>query len=70
MLVLSRKAGERIQIGDDTWIVVGKMKGSRVTLAIDAPKDVPIRRGELQQGSEVAPILDHQTVDANASSVA
>ncbi len=52
MLVLSRKEGDRIRIGDNTWIVVGKMKGNRVTLAIDAPQDVPIRRGELRQNTK------------------
>ena len=52
MLVLSRKEGERIQIGDDTWIVVGKVKGNRVSLGIDAPKGIAIRRSELVKCSE------------------
>ena len=47
MLVLSRKVGERIQIGDDVQLVVLKSKGGRVQLGIDAPRDVPIQRQEV-----------------------
>lgn len=47
MLVLSRKVGERIQIGDDMQLVVLKSKGGRVQLGIDAPPSVPIRRQEI-----------------------
>lgn len=47
MLVLSRKEGQRIQIGDDTWITVAKVKGNRVAIGVEAPKSVSIRRCEL-----------------------
>jgi carbon storage regulator CsrA len=49
MLVLTRKVGERIQIGDNVTIVVTKCAGNRVTLGIEAPKNVRIIRGELEQ---------------------
>ncbi len=49
MLVLSRKAGEKIQIGDGITLEVRRVAGNRVTLAIDAPKDVRILRGELEK---------------------
>ena len=49
MLVLTRKVGERIQIGDNITVVVTKSSGNRVTLGIEAPKDVRIVRGELEQ---------------------
>ena len=48
MLVLTRKPGERIQIGENIWVEVRRVAGNRVTLAIDAPKDVHILRGELE----------------------
>ena len=48
MLVLSRKAGQRIHIGDDIVIEVRRLAGNRVTLALEAPRDVRILRGELQ----------------------
>jgi len=47
MLVLSRKEGERIVIGDQITLVVSKVSGNRVTIGIEAPKDVKITRGEL-----------------------
>lgn len=49
MLVLTRKVGERIHIGDDITLVVTKSAGNRVTLGIEAPKDVRIIRGELER---------------------
>ncbi len=47
MLVLSRKVGERITIGDDVQIVITRVAGGRVTIGIDAPKQVAVRRNEL-----------------------
>ncbi len=49
MLVLTRKVGESICIGDDITLVVTKSAGNRVTLGIEAPRDVRIIRGELEQ---------------------
>lgn len=49
MLVLSRKASERIRIGDDITIQIRRIAGNRVTVAIEAPRDVRILRGELEQ---------------------
>lgn len=51
MLVLSRKASERIQIGDNITLQVRRIAGNRVTIAIDAPRQVRILRGELQQAA-------------------
>ncbi len=48
MLVLSRKAGEEIIIGDNIRLVVNRVSGNRVTIGIAAPDDVHIVRGELQ----------------------
>ncbi len=49
MLVLSRKAGEKINIGEDITVEVRRVAGNRVTIALHAPRDVRILRGELQQ---------------------
>jgi carbon storage regulator len=48
MLVLSRKSGERIHVGDQITIEVRRIAGNRVTLALEAPRDVRILRGELE----------------------
>lgn len=47
MLVLSRKVGEKILIGDDIVLSVSKIQGSKVTIGIDAPKHVRIIRSEI-----------------------
>ena len=47
MLVLSRKVGEAIIIGDDTKITITKVSGNRCTVAIEAPDSVRILRAEL-----------------------
>lgn len=48
MLVVSRKINEQIQIGDDITVTVVEVKRGRVRLGITAPKDVSIRRSELE----------------------
>jgi carbon storage regulator CsrA len=52
MLVLSRKIGEKIHVGGDITIEVRRVAGNRVTLAVDAPRDIRILRGELKESAE------------------
>lgn len=47
MLILQRKAGESLLIGEDITIRVISVDGTRVRLAITAPEDVSILRSEL-----------------------
>ncbi|MCC9602578.1 carbon storage regulator [Stieleria sp. JC731] len=51
MLVLSRKAGEKLMIGDDIILTVNRISGNRVAIGIEAPKDVRIVRGELNKAT-------------------
>ena len=51
MLVLSRKVGERIHVGDDITIEIRRIAGNRVTIALGAPRDVRILRGELERAA-------------------
>lgn len=48
MLSLGRKAGEAIVIGADIRLVVLEIAPGRVRLGLEVPKNVPIRRGELE----------------------
>jgi len=47
MLALTRKVGERIVIGDNIVVTVVSIKGDNIRLAIDAPKEIKIYRGEI-----------------------
>ena len=49
MLVLTRKLGEKIQIGDDISIVIMEVKGKQVRLGIEAPSNVKVHRQEIYQ---------------------
>ena len=48
MLVLSRKVGQELILGDNIRITVTKISGNRVTLGVSAPDNVRIIRGELE----------------------
>ncbi len=57
MLVLSRKEGEKLVIGDNITLVVAKISGNRITLGIEAPADVKIVRGELKADSKLPKVV-------------
>ena len=48
MLVLSRREGERIRIGDSITVTVVRCAGDKVRIGIEAPPDMLILRGELE----------------------
>ena len=60
MLVLSRKVGERILIGNNITLVVKRVAGQRVTLGIEAPESVHVVRGELK------PFVRHEEPNPDA----
>ena len=49
MLVLSRKKNESIVINDDITIVVVEIRGDKVRLGVNAPKEVPVHRQEVYE---------------------
>jgi carbon storage regulator len=55
MLVLSRKLGEQIVIGDNVTVTVLEVRGSRVKLGLAGPADIPIHREELHHRLEHCP---------------
>jgi carbon storage regulator len=48
MLVLSRKHGEKVRIGDDITVTVLGVRGNAVKFGIEAPRGVHVLRSELQ----------------------
>lgn len=61
MLVLSRKAGERINIGSEITVEVRRVSGNRVTIALHAPKEVRILRGELKKAAQEFEVIQEST---------
>ena len=47
MLILTRRAGETLMIGEDVSITVLGVKGNQVRIGINAPKDVAVHREEI-----------------------
>lgn len=52
-LILTRKLGERIKIGDDVWVTLVKIDGGQVRLGIEAPDHTHITREELLPPGEM-----------------
>lgn len=61
MLVLSRKPGEKVIIGNSIAVTIFQIKGNRVSIGIEAPPAVSILRGELAEW------LDQSLLNSEAS---
>ncbi len=48
MLVLSRKKNETIVINGDISVMIVEIRGDKVRLGVEAPREVPVNRGEVQ----------------------
>lgn len=62
MLVITRKSGEQICLGDDVTVTVLEIVGSTVRLGIDAPAEIPVYRHEIWEA-----VKEENRAAANAS---
>lgn len=66
MLVLSRKKNESIVINDDITIVVVEIRGDKVRLGVEAPKEVPVHRNEVYEAIRRSQLADHSPLADHA----
>lgn len=71
MLVLTRKPHQQIMIGDDIIINVVEVQGDNVRIAIEAPREIKIYRGEIyraiQEENQKAAVLAAQNLDLSTA---
>lgn len=60
MLVVTRKPDETIHIGDDIIVTVLEIRGDAVRIGIDAPREVPVHRGEVWRAIQRSKPRDDQ----------
>lgn len=62
MLILTRRAGEMIMIGDSVMVKVLGIRGGQVKIGIEAPSEVPVHRHEIYERIQVERDLPSEDV--------
>ena len=70
MLVLSRKKNESIVINNDITIVVVEIRGDKVRLGVEAPKEVPVHRREVYDAIKRNSAMQNDTTEAGPAPAA
>lgn len=68
MLVLSRKRGQAVRIGDEIVLTIRQIRGNRVRLGFAAPCDVPIYRQEIYEKMQLERSQTDQSQAARSQS--
>ncbi|TRW50057.1 carbon storage regulator CsrA [Aliidiomarina halalkaliphila] len=61
MLILTRRVGETLMIGDDVTVTVLGVKGNQVRIGVNAPKDVSVHREEIYMRIQAEKDSDERT---------
>ena len=63
-MILTRRAGEKLKIGDDIEVVVLGVKGNQVRIGVTAPRDTEVHREEIYQ--KIHGVAKHHPMAAEA----
>jgi carbon storage regulator len=66
MLILTRRVGETVMIGDEVTVTILGVKGSQVRVGIAAPKTIPVHREEIYERIKRETHLEIPAADSNA----
>lgn len=61
MLILTRRVGETLMIGDDVTVTVLGVKGNQVRIGVNAPKDVSVHREEIYERIKKEQLLQQES---------
>ncbi len=67
MLILTRRVGETLMIGDEVTVTVLGVKGNQVRIGINAPKTVAVHREEIYQRIKNEHEPDHASTDESGN---
>lgn len=64
MLILTRRVGETLMIGDEVSVTILGVKGNQVRIGVNAPKDVAVHREEIYQRIQREKVISqHQDME-------
>jgi carbon storage regulator len=66
MLILTRRAGETVMIGDEVTVTVLGVRGDQVRVGIQAPKSIPVHRQEIYERIQREGQLEVPAADSNS----
>ena len=67
MLILTRRIGETLMVGDDVTITVLGVKGNQVRIGVNAPKDVSVHREEIYQRIQKEKSGEDEDIDTDSA---